>query len=144
MTITGGTALPRDEIDRMVKDAETAAGAEKARREEAEARNQADNAIYAVEKALGEAGDKLPAEERTDIQAKIEAAKEALKGTDIDLVRKTSEELLQASHKLAERAYGQAQDAAGAPGGSAAAAASGGDDDVVEGEVVDEGEAEAK
>lgn len=142
MTITGGTALPRDEIDRMVKDAETAAGAERARREEAEARNQADNAIYAVEKALTEAGDRVPGEERADIQGKIDAAKEALKGTDIDRVRKTTEELLQASHRLAERAYGQAQGAPGAPG--AAPDAPGGDDDVVEGEVVDEGEAEAK
>jgi molecular chaperone DnaK len=145
MTITGGTALPRDEVDRMVKEAETAAGSEKARREEAEARNQADNAIYAVEKALTDAGDKVPAPEREEIQGKIDAAKEALKGTDVDKVRKTTEELLQASHKLAQQQYGQTQPTAGGgSGGSGEAAPPRDDDDVVEGEVVDEGEAEAK
>ncbi len=140
MTITGGTALPRDEIDRMVKDAETAAGSELKRREEAEARNQADNAIYAVEKALADAGDKVPADERTDIESKLEATKEALKGSDIDKVKKMAEELLQASHKLAQAAYSPGQSAAGsAAGGGGDQPASGGDD-VVEGEVVDEGE----
>src|SRR4029077_1201802 len=87
MTITGGTALPRDEIDRMVKDAESHASDEKRRREEAEARNQADNAIYAVEKALADTGDKVPAEEKSDIEAKLEAAREALKGTDVAKVK---------------------------------------------------------
>jgi len=144
MTITGGTALPRDEVDRMVKEAETAAGSEKARREEAEARNQADNAIYAVEKALTDAGDKVPASEREEIQGKIDAAKEALKGTDVDKVRKTTEELLQASHKLAQQQYGQTQPTAGGGSGGSGEAAPTRDDDVVEGEVVDEGEAEAK
>src|ERR671923_120122 len=107
MTITGGTALPRDEIDRMVKEAEGSAEADKKRREEAEARNQADNAIYAVEKALADTGDKVPETERKDIDAKLEAAKEALKGSDVDKVRTTTEELLQASHKLAQQAYAQ-------------------------------------
>jgi molecular chaperone DnaK len=143
MTITGGTALPRDEIDRMVKEAEGAAESERRRREEAEARNQADNAIYAVEKALSDSGEKVPASDRQDIEAKIEAAKEALKGSDVDRVRKTTEELLQASHKLAQQAYeGAAAAGAGASGGGAGTgeqAASGGGDDVVEGEVVDEG-----
>src|SRR3954470_10625842 len=82
MTITGGTALPRDEIDRMVKDAESHAQDDKRRREEAEARNQADNAIYAVEKAVTETGDKVSVDEKANIQAKIEAAKETLKGGD--------------------------------------------------------------
>jgi molecular chaperone DnaK len=140
MTITGGTSLPRDDIDRMVKDAEGAAESEKARREEAEARNQADNAIYAVEKALGESGDKVPADERKDIEGKIEAAKEALKGNDVAAVKKATEELLEASHKLAQAAYGQAEpgQAAAASGGADQSA---GGDDVVEGEVVDEGDA---
>jgi molecular chaperone DnaK len=139
MTITGGTALPRDEIDRMVKDAEAHAADEKRRREEAEARNQADNAIYAVEKALADTGDNVPEQERKDIESKLEAAKEALKGSDVGNVKKTTEELLQASHKLAQQAYGQAKQAAasGTPGGDQAAS---GGDDVVEGEVVDEGE----
>ncbi|MEX2394626.1 MAG: molecular chaperone DnaK [Actinomycetota bacterium] len=133
MTITGGTALPRDEIDRMVKDAETHASDEKRRREEAEARNQADNAVYAVEKALTEAGDNVAADVTADINAKLDAAKEALKGNDVEQIKKTSEELLTASHQLA-----QAQQAAESDGPQAAAS-DGGNDDVVEGEVVDEG-----
>jgi molecular chaperone DnaK len=142
MTITGGTALPREEVDRMVKEAEGAAESEKRRREEAETRNQADNAIYAVEKALTEAGDKVGAEERKDIEGKVEATKEALKGADMAAVKKATDELLQASHKLAEQAYQQPQQqqaaAGGAPSGDQAPSSSG--DDVVEGEVVDEGD----
>jgi molecular chaperone DnaK len=139
MTITGGTSLPREEIDRMVKEAETAAASEKQRREEAEARNQADNAVYAVEKALADAGDKVPEAERKDIEAKVEAVKEALKGSDIDKVRSTTEELLKASHQLAQQQYGQPQpSAAGGTAGGEQDASQG--DDVVEGEVVDEGE----
>ncbi len=142
MTITGGTALPRDEIDRMVRDAESNASDEKRRREEAEARNQADNAIYAVEKALAESGDKVPADEKQEIDAKLQATKEALKGADVEAVKKTTEELLQASHKLAQQAYAQPQQASAAAGGAATGeqAPSGSPDDVVEGEVVDEGE----
>jgi molecular chaperone DnaK len=139
MTITGGTALPRDEIDRMVKDAEAHANEDKKRREEAEARNQADNAIYAVEKALSENAN-VPDADKTDIESKIEAAKEALKGSDIDAVKKATEDLLQASHKLAQQSYGgdAGQQAAAGQGGSGSTAQAG-PDDVVEGEVVDEG-----
>jgi molecular chaperone DnaK len=138
MTITGGTALPRDEIDRMVKDAEAHANEDRKRREEAEARNQADNAIYAVEKAMSENAN-VPEAERKEIESKLEAAKEALKGSDVAAVKKTTEELLQASHKLAQQSYGEGQQAAAA--GSSGGTAQAGPDDVVEGEVVDEGDA---
>jgi molecular chaperone DnaK len=134
MTITGGTALPREEIDKMVKDAEAHANDEKRRREEAEARNQADNAIYAVEKALAE-NPNASDEDKAEINSKLEAAKEALKGSDVDAVKRTTEELLAASHKLAQQSYG-GQDAT--PGGASAETGPSGDD-VVEGEVVDEG-----
>jgi len=134
MTITGGTALPREEIDKMVKDAEAHANDEKRRREEAEARNQADNAIYAVEKALTENPNASDAD-KAEITSKLDAAKEALKGSDVEAVKRTTEELLQASHKLAQQSYG---DQAAAAGGAAPEAAPSGDD-VVEGEVVDEG-----
>lgn len=140
MTITGGTAIPREEIDRMVKEAESTAESDRKRREEAEARNQADNAIYAVEKALTDAGDKVPDAERAKINGKIEAAKEALKGTDVEAIKKATEELLQASHKLAEASYGQSPTTAEGGSGGSGEAASPRDDDVVEGEVVDEGE----
>lgn len=138
MTITGGTALPREEIDRMVKEAEAHADTEHRRREEAEARNQADNAIYAVERSLKEVGDKVSADERKTIEAKLEAAKQALAGTDVAAVKKATEELLEASHQLAQHAYAQAS-GAGGPGGAGEAGAPPGDE-VVEGEVVDEGE----
>jgi molecular chaperone DnaK len=140
MTITGGTALPRDEIDRMIKDAEAHASAEHKRREEAEARNQADNAIYAVEKSLKEAGDKVSADDRQTIESKLETAREALKGGDVDKVKKATEELLEASHQLAQHAYAQAQGAGGPGGATGAEGAGQQDSDVVEGEVVDEGE----
>ena len=141
MTITGGTALPRDEIDKMVKDAESHANDEKRRREEAEVRNQADNAIYAVEKALADNAN-VPDAEKADINAKIEATKEALKGNDTAAIKKASDELLEASHNLAQQAYGQqGQQAAAATGGGAAGEQGApGVDDVVEGEVVDEGD----
>jgi molecular chaperone DnaK len=139
MTITGGTALPREEIDRMMKEAEAAAGAEKKRREEAEARNQADNAIYAVEKSLKEAGDKVSADDKQNIESKLETARDALKGGDVDKVKKATDELLEASHQLAQHAYAQAQEAQGAPG-QPDASTDNADGDVVEGEVVDEGE----
>jgi molecular chaperone DnaK len=142
MTITGGTALPREEIDRMMKEAEAAAGAEKKRREEAEARNQADNAIYAVEKSLKESGDKVSAEDKQNIESKLETAKDALKAGDVDKVKKATEELLEASHQLAQHAYAAAQEAQGAATGAEGAGEQGAtqSDDVVEGEVVDEGE----
>jgi molecular chaperone DnaK len=140
MTITGGTALPRDEIDRMVKDAEAHANEDRKRREGAEARNQADNAIYAVEKALSENAN-VPESDKKDIEAKIEATKEALKGSDIEAVKKSTEELLQASHTLAQQSYAQGgEQAAGAAAGPSQPGAQAGPDDVVEGEVVDEGE----
>jgi len=142
MTITGGTALPRDEIDRMIKDAESHASAEHKRREEAEARNQADNAIYAVEKSLKEAGDKVSADDKQNIESKLETARDALKGGDVDKVKKATEELLEASHQLAQHAYAQAQAAEDQASGAAGAGDQGAAeaDDVVEGEVVDEGE----
>jgi len=139
MTITGGTALPRDEVDRMVKDAESHASDDKRRREEAEARNQADNAIYAVEKALSETGDKASAEQQAEIRSKIETTKETLKGGDVAAIKKATDELLQASHQLAQQAYGQQGQQAAAAGEPTPS--NGGPDDVVEGEVVDEGDA---
>src|SRR5581483_1508654 len=126
----------------MIKDAESHASAEHKRREEAEARNQADNAIYAVEKSLKEAGDKVSADDKQNIESKLETARDALKGGDVDKVKKATEELLEASHQLAQHAYAQAQAAEDQASGAAGAGDQGAAeaDDVVEGEVVDEGE----
>ncbi|HVE92868.1 MAG TPA: molecular chaperone DnaK, partial [Actinomycetota bacterium] len=140
MTITGGTALPKEEIDRMMREATEHADRDRQRREEAEARNQCDNAIYNVEKVLRDFGDKVSDDDKANIESKLQAAREALKGSDVAAINTATQELLQASQQLAQQAYSQSQDDAtaageGGPNGQHAA------DDVVEGEVVDEGSA---
>jgi molecular chaperone DnaK len=139
MTITGGTALGKDEIERMVKDAEQFAEEDAKRREAAEVRNNADNLAYQAEKSLSELGDKVPDEDKAQVERDIEAVKEALKGDDTDRIRSATDTLMQSFQRVGQAVYQQAQ----AQQGQAAAA--GGDpsqpggDDVVEGEVVDEG-----
>jgi molecular chaperone DnaK len=137
MTITGGTALPREEIDRMVRDAEQYAAEDRKRREEAELRNNADSLVYQTEKLLSEHGDKLASGDKDDVQKAVDEAKEALKGNDGSAIRSATERLTQASHKLAQVMYGQQGGAQ--PGGEPGAAAGGGD--VVDAEIVDEGNA---
>jgi molecular chaperone DnaK len=139
MTITGGTKLADDEIQRMMKDAEAHADEDRRKREEVEARNQADNVVYQSEKSMKEHGDKLDESDRQHVESALAAAKEALNGQDIDRIKQTSEELLTASQKFAEVLYKQAQqDQGGSPG--AADPASEANDDVVDAEVVDDGE----
>jgi molecular chaperone DnaK len=132
MTITGGTKLADDEIDRMVKEAEAHADEDKKRREEAEARNQADSVIYQTEKTLKEHGDKLDESDRKLVEDALGEAKEAVAGNDADRIRKATDALVSASHKLAEAVYQRTQE-------QPASAASASDDDVVDAEVVDEG-----
>ena len=134
MTITGGTKLAEDEIQRMVREAESHAEEDRRRREEAEARNQADNVIYQTEKTLKEHGEKLDASDRKLVEDALNDAKEALKGSDVDRIRSTTEQLLTASQKFAEVLYQQAQ--AQQPGPAAGGAPQ---DEVVDAEVVDEG-----
>ena len=139
MTITGGTKLADDEIQRMMKDAEAHADEDRRKREEVEARNQADNVVYQSEKSMKEHGDKLDESDRQHVESALAAAKEALNGQDIDRIKQTSEELMTASQKFAEVLYKQAQqDQAGAPGASDPASEA--NDDVVDAEVVDDGE----
>jgi molecular chaperone DnaK len=145
MTITGGTALGKDEIDRMMKDAEKFAEEDRKRRETAEARNAADQLTYQVDKALVEYGDKIPADDREAVTKANDDLKEALKGEDVDRIRSQTETLMQAFQRIGQAMYAQQQAAAAASGaGSEAApesgAASSGDGDVVEGEIVDEGD----
>ena len=136
MTITGGTKLADDDIQRMVQEAEAHANEDKARREAAEARNQADQVIYNTEKQLTEHGSKLEEADRKEIEDALNEAKEALKGDDVDLIKKTSEQVMTAAQKLAAVVYQQSQAQAG---GDAGGAPTGGPDDVVDAEVVDEG-----
>jgi molecular chaperone DnaK len=136
MTITGGTKLADDEIQRMVKDAEAHANEDRERRAEAEAKNQADNAIYQTEKSLKEHGDKLEEGDRSHIESALAEAKEAVSGSDVERIKRSTDELMTASQRLAEVIYRQSQPQADQPG----AAPAEGSDEVVDAEVVDEGE----
>ena len=133
ITISGSTALSDDEVDRMVKDAETHAAEDKAKKDEIEIRNQTDSLVYGTEQTLIELGDKVPADTKADVEAAVAEAKEALSGTNIEAVRTASEKLQKVGYKLAEIVY-STTDEATAPTGSGA-----GPDDVVDAdyEVVD-------
>jgi molecular chaperone DnaK len=145
MTITGGTALSKDDIEKMVKDAEAHAEEDRQRREEAETRNNADSLVFQTEKLLKEQADNVSGDEREKIESKLTALKDALAGTDIDAVRRGHEELLTASQEFAQRLYQQAaqsqqEAAAGGAGGGGGAGASSApsDDEVVDAEIVED------
>jgi molecular chaperone DnaK len=148
MTITGGTALSKDEVERMVADAEKFAAEDHARREAAEARNQADQLTYQVDKFVEENGDKVSESDAAELRGKNEELKELLKAEDADLdkLRAATEAAMQAFQRVGQTMYeNQQAQAASETAGDAGAAADGSqaqdesDDDVVEGEVVDEG-----
>jgi len=140
MTITGGTALPKEEIDRMMQDAEKFAEEDRSRREAAEARNTADNLAYQAEKTMSELGEKVEQSDREAVEKAVADVKEALKGEDIDRIKSTTDRLMQAFQKVGQSVYAQQQagqqDASGGGGGEEGPSAG---EDVVEGEVVDEG-----
>jgi molecular chaperone DnaK len=147
MTITGGTALSKDEIDRMMKDADKFAEEDRKRREAAEARNAADQLTYQVDKALVEYGDKVPEADREAVTKANDELKEALKGDDVERIRSLTEALMQAFQRVGQAMYSQQQAASAAAGGEketegareGGGASPPGDGDVVEGEIVDEG-----
>jgi len=145
MTITGGTALSKEDIERMQKDAEAFAAEDHKRREEAEVRNNADNLSYQVDRALADYGDKIPEADREAVTKANDDVKEALKGDDLDRIRTATETLTQAFQRVGQAMYSQQQAASAAggqgpaaSGGSDEAESAGGDGDVVEGEIVDE------
>ena len=116
ITITASTNLNKDQIERMVKEAEVNAAEDKAKREEIEMRNQADNQVYQTEKTLKDLGDKISASEKAEVEAIIEKVKAALKGTDNEAIKTSSEELTQQLYKLSAKVYEQQAEAApGAP-----------------------------
>ncbi|HET6770522.1 MAG TPA: molecular chaperone DnaK [Actinomycetota bacterium] len=140
MTITGGTALPKEDIDRMMQEAEKFADEDRTRREAAEARNNADNLSYTAEKQLKDWGDQVSPDQREQVQKDIDEVKEALKGDDLERIRKASDQLMQSFQSAGMAVHQQAQQQAasgGAPGGGQQEPSGG--EDVVEGEVVDEG-----
>jgi molecular chaperone DnaK len=139
VTITGGSALGKDDIERMMADAEKYAEEDARRREEAEVRNRADSLAYTTEKFLAENSDKVPDDIKSEVEAAITDLKKALEGTDTDAIKEASEKAAQVSQKMGTAIYAQAQ--ANAPEGEAgsdAAADSTDDDEVVEAEIVDE------
>ena len=147
MTITGGSALPKEDIERMVQEAEEHAEEDKKRREAADVRNNAENLAYQTEKLLTDNDDKLPEEVKTEIQGDVDGVKEALKGEDDDAVKSAYDKLVANQQKIGEAIYNQqggAEGAAGAEGAEGAAADAGADDDVVDAEVVDDEDEEKK
>jgi molecular chaperone DnaK len=138
MTITGGTALDKDEIDRMMKEAEAHAEEDRQRREEAEVRNNADSLVFQTEKLLTEQAEKVSTEDKDKIQAAIADLKTALAGTDVEAIRTRHQALIQASQEFAQRLYQSAQGQSTPGAGGTPSAPS--DDEVADAEIVDEGE----
>ena len=141
MTITGGTSLSKDDIDRMVKDAEAHAEQDKARREAADTRNAAESVAYSVDKLLKENGEKLPEDVKTEVQGDVDELKKALEGDDDDAVKSALEKLQASQTKLGEALYASAQAEANA---DSASSSKDDDEDVVDAEVIDEDEDEKK
>ncbi len=146
ITISAPTKLSKDEIDKFVKQAEQFADADKKYKEKVETKNEADTVLYTTEKALRDHGDKISQDDRLAVDRAIGEMKDALKGDDMEKVKKTKDELIRVSQKLGEAVYKAAQAKAGPEAGAAGAgpspegakAAPGGKDDVVDAEVVDE------
>lgn len=139
MTITGQSSLNKDDIDRMVRDAEAHAEEDRRRREEAEIRNDADTRVYQTEKLLREQGDKATGPEKDAVEAALKEVKDALAGTDLDAIKSATERLNNALQPFAQRLYEQGaptEASGGAAAGAAASAAN--DDEVVDAEIVDE------
>lgn len=134
MTITGGTALSKDEIDRMMREAESHADEDRVRREEAETRNNSDSLVFQTERLLAEQGEKVEEGEREKIESTLKALKDALSGTDIEAVKLAHEALVAASQEFAQRLYASASAQQENPGAAEAPS----DDEVAEAEIVDE------
>ena len=144
MTITGGSGLPKDDIERMMAEAEEHAEEDKKRREEVEIRNQAEGLVYQTEKFLADNADKLPEDGKSNVTEPLAELKKALEGADFDAIKAAAEKVSTASSALGAAMYqeqasagGDAGPGAGAPGDGAGDSA---DDDVVDAEIVDEDE----
>jgi molecular chaperone DnaK len=138
ITISGSTALSDDEVDRMVKEAETHAAEDSARKEEVEVRNNLDSLVYSTEKTIKDLGDKVPEEVKSDVDEALEEAKKALDGTDVDDIKSATEKLQTASYKLAEIVYQGEADSEQAEGEAADSDSSSDEEEVVDAEVVEE------
>jgi molecular chaperone DnaK len=133
MTISGGSSLSKEEIDRMVRDAEAHAEDDRQRREEAEVRNNADGLVYQTEKLLKDQAESFQGTERDDVESSLTALKSALEGTDMDAIKSATDKLLSTSQGFSQRLYEEASKANAA----GPAASAGNDDDIVDAEIVD-------
>lgn len=138
MTITGGSSLGKEDIERMVREAEEHAADDKARREQAEVRNSAEQLAYSIDKLIKENDDKLPEDVKTDVQGDVDALKSALAGDDEDAVKTAFDKLNESQVKLGEAIYAQAQASESAAGTEAPAEEATSDEDVVDAEVVED------
>ncbi|MBW4041230.1 MAG: molecular chaperone DnaK [Acidobacteria bacterium] len=140
MTITGGSSLPKDDIERMVREAEEHAAEDKKRRELAEVRNSGEQLVYSIEKLIKENDDKLPADVKDEVQGDVDSLKSALAGDDDDAVKTAFDKLNESQTKLGQAIYASSQAEESAPAPDGPTAASSEDEDVVDAEVVDEDE----
>jgi molecular chaperone DnaK len=138
MTITGQSSLNKDDIDKMVKDAEAHAEEDRSRREEAEIRNNADSLVYQTEKVLREQGEKVTEEERTAVEGPLGELKTVLNGSDNEAIKAATEKLMTASQAFSQKLYEAAARDTNATGTSASGQSAGNDDDIVDAEIVDE------
>lgn len=139
MTITGQSSLSKDDISKMVKDAEAHAEEDKKRREEAEVRNNADSLVYQTEKVLREQGEKLTPEDKSAVEGPLADVRAALNGTDNDTIKNATEKLMTASQAFSQKLYEAASRDANAAGTSASGQQGGANDsDIVDAEIVDE------
>ncbi|PZE86201.1 molecular chaperone DnaK [Curtobacterium sp. MCBD17_032] len=148
MVISGGSSLPKEDIERMVREAEEHAAEDKARREASERRNQAEQLVYSIEKLIKENDDKLPADVKSEVQGDVDGLKSALAGEDDEAVKTAFDKLNESQGKLGQAIYAQSQaaDAAGDAGAGAGAEGqtTGDDEDIVDAEVVDDDDNDKK
>ncbi|MET8419728.1 molecular chaperone DnaK [Streptomyces sp. NPDC005098] len=141
MTVTGGSSLPRDDIDRMVQEAEQYAEEDRQRREAAETRNRAESLVYQTEKLLQDNADKIPGDVKAEVEAALTELKEKLKGEDTTEIRTATEKASAAAQRIGTALYAQAQGEAGGGGAADSSTAGGpgtGEEDVVDAEIVDD------
>jgi molecular chaperone DnaK len=143
MTITGGSGLPKDDIERMMKDAEAHAEEDRKRREEAEIRNSAESLLHQTEKFLADNGDKVPEDAKSNVEGPLADLKKALAGDDIDAIKDAAEKVATTSQALGAAMYANAG-ANAAAGDSGASQGTSSDDDVVDAEIIDEDEPKAQ
>jgi molecular chaperone DnaK len=137
VTITASSTLSKDEVEKMVKEAEAHSAEDRAKREEIELRNQADQMIYQAEKVLKENADKIPAEVKSEVESKMEAVRNAAKGSDVSALRKAMDDFNESLQQVGQHIYGAGAGASASGSGDGAGAASGSGDEAGEGEVVD-------